>query len=268
MSTQAAAQPNSGADVPAPQESYQQLLDEARNAVQELRLSASLMRVSPDGTCPIFYRDCVIHAALPWADVDQYQRKLLSRRAPEDEVLLTQLIDLIPSLAGRTLVDVGSFTGTTAFFLRTFLKPDATHLFEPQALMQEALRAAVARNGAEGSAIQLHRDILDQDEREMEIGASTPARLFQTRYLRREGGPLRSRALDSLELGPVGLLNVDFHNDKVPLLRGAMKTLERHRPIVVMDLTARDVQEVRDLLDPLKYTEVRAGRQSIICLPD
>lgn len=265
MAKTAAAKAGSGE--PEMNEQLERLLFEARAAIQDLRLAASLMRVASDGTGSIFYRDSVVHAALPWADVDHFQSRLLSRRTPEDELILTQLIDLIPSLAGRTLVDVGSFTGTTAFILRAFLAPDATHLFEPQAVMAEALQAAIEKNAKTGGPITLHRDILDEEGQEIEIGANTPVRLWQTRYLRREGGALKARALDSFDLGTVGLINVDFVNDKVPFLRGAMQTIERDRPVIVVDLSARDIDEVRAELSPRDYQDVRAGRNSMIFLP-
>lgn len=254
-------------EAPTTEDRLQRLFDDARSVLQEFRSAATTLRIAEDGTCPIFFRDCVVHSALPWADVDAFQRKLLSNRAPEDDLILTQLIDLFPSLAGRNLVDVGSFTGTTAFLLRAFMKPDETFLFEPQGVMEDALKAAILRNSKSGGPIHLQRTVLDESNQEIEIGANTPARLSQTRYLRREGGNLRAMAIDDLDLGNIGLINLDFYNDKVPVLRGAIKTLERFRPVVVMDLTARDIAEVRELVTSIGYRELRAGRNSMLYLP-
>ena len=246
---------------------FRALLAEARGILSELRAAAMMQSRAADGTCALFYRDRVIYAALPWADVDAFQRRLLASRAPDDDLLLTQLIDLIPSLAGRALVDIGSFTGSAGFFLRALMGPDATHIFEPQSVMQESLTAAILRNSVSGGPIHFHSDILGEDGQEIEIGTSTPVRLYQTRYLHRSGGGLRARALDSFDLGKVGLINLDFYNDKVSVLRGALGVIERDHPAIVMDLTARDVINVRELLSPLGYRDIRVGRNSMLMLP-
>lgn len=250
------------------EDNFQKIFDEARSVLQDFRSAATSLRISSDGTCPIFFRDCVIHAALPWADVDTLQRRLLVQRAPEDEVFIGQILDLIPALPDQILIDVGTYTGALGFTLRAFMEPKETHLFEPQAVMQESLHAATALNARNGNPIFLHRDILDEDGQQMEMGANTPARLSQTRYLRREGGKLAARSLDSFGFGPVGLINLDISNDKVPILRGALTTIRRDRPVICMDLTSRDLEDIRALLAPENYREVRAGRNSMILLPD
>ena len=256
-------------DNPAPlsDDRIGRIFDETRAALADLKSAAVALRLSPDGTCPIFHRDNVVHAALPWADVDQLQRRLLTTRTPEDETLLTQLVDLLPSLAGRSLVDVGSFTGASGFMIAALMRPDVTHLFEPQSVMQEALGLAMEENRATCGPLVLHQTILDEAGAEMAISATPPARLSQTAYLRREGGPLRARAIDDLDLGRVGLIHLDFNNQKVPVLRGGMATLDRDRPLVLMDLTARDVEEARALVLPLGYRDVRMGRNAMIFLP-
>ena len=50
-------------------------------------------------------------------------------------------------------------------------------------------------------------------------------------------------------------------------LRGAEKTLIKDRPVITLDLTARDIDEVRAFLEPLNYEDIRAGQHSIIFLP-
>ena len=257
-----------GVDGSASVSVFAALLAEARAVVGEMRLAAKLGEMTPPGLCPIFYRDTVIKAALPWANADSLQRRLLATHAPLDDLLLTQVIDLVPSLAGAALVDVGSFTGSTAFFLRAFQKPAVTHLFEPQAIMQEALNAAIASNDPSLGPVILHRDVIDEEGQTVEIGSTTPSRLHQTRYLRREGGPIRARGLDALDLGRIGLLNLDFPNDKVPALRGGLATIARDRPVILMDLAARDIGDVRELLLPLGYRDIRIGRNSTLFFPE
>jgi FkbM family methyltransferase len=245
----------------------EKMLGQAGKLLSQMQASTrfnSAMRA--DGTCPIFYQDVVQHIALPWADFELSQMQLLARRAPKDDVFLRQLFDLVPSLEGKALIDVGSFTGVHAMMLRAFLKPKETHMFEPQKTMKEALETTIAVNGA-GKDVTLHTDVIDEDGQDIVMSAYRPDRLSEATYLRRADGPLKSKSIDSLKIKKVGCLCLEFNNSKVNALRGAEKTLIKDRPVITLDLTARDIDEVRAFLEPHNYEDIRAGQHSIIFLP-
>lgn len=245
----------------------EKLLDQAGKLLSQMQATMRFnAAIRPDGTCPIFYNDVVQHIALPWADFDLHQMQLLARRAPKDEVFLRQLFDLLPSLEGKALLDVGSYTGTHAMLLRAFLKPRETHMFEPQKTMKDALTTTIAVNGA-GKDVTLHTDVIDENGQDIVMSAYRPDRLYEATYLRRADGPLKSKSLDSYKIKKVGCINFDYNNAKVNALRGAEKILTTDRPVLTMDLTARDIDEVRAFLEPHNYEDIRAGQHSIIFLP-
>jgi len=232
--------------------------------------STRFQAVQEDGTYPIFYRDHVVNLALPWANVDHMQMRILEEMRPPDLTLLSQVIDIISSLKGRTLVDVGSFTGCHAMFLRAFLKPSATHLIEPQNVMQDALKRTIKANNGKSktSPVHLHQEIIDEDGKEMMINLVSPNKLAHTAYLSREGADLRARSIDSFKFGKVGLLILDYPNDKIHALRGAVKTIEKHRPVVLIDSSSRDVLEYREFMTERNYSMSHFGRAMSAFLPN
>ena len=245
----------------------EKLLIEASRLLSQMQVATRFnSAVRADGTCPIFYQDVVQHIALPWADFDQLQMHLLARRAPKDDVFLRQLFDLLPSLKGKALLDVGSFTASHAMMVRAILNPKETHLFEPQKTMTEALETTIAVNKADKD-VTLHTDVIDEDGQEIVMSSYRPDRLSEAAYLRRAEGPLTAKSLDSYKFKNVGMICLDYNNAKVNALRGAAGILKKDRPVLTTDLTARDIDDVRAFLEPYDYEDVRAGQNSMIFLP-
>ena len=242
------------------------LLDQARKLLDNMLAANRLNGLQADGTCPVFFEDEVFYITLPWAAFDTLQMKILAAHAPIDNVFLRQLFDLVPTLAGRNFIDAGSFTGCQALIIDRFLKPDQTHLFEPQKTMYAALKNTISVNDLE-KTVHLHMDIIDEDDTVITLGAQRSHSLSETRFLRREGGSLRGKSIDELNISSVGLMNLDFNNSKIYALRGARKTIEADRPVIAVDLSGRDATEIKEFLEEFEYEHIRAGRHSMIFLP-
>lgn len=240
---------------------------ETQKAMTSLQNGARFATLRPDGTAPVFYQDEAYHIALPWGDVDQHQMHLLARHAPHDDVFLRQVIDLVPSLEGRILVEVGAYTGLTALILHRTLTPDHTIMFEPQKIMKAALETTIAVNGLEKD-MTLRTEVIDEEGAEMVLGAAAAHRLTETRYLRRAGGPIIARSIDALKLKKVGFLSFDYPNDKLEAVRGAMETIERDRPFVCIDLSSRDHTEIQEMLAPHGYQHNGVGNHRMLFLPE
>lgn len=243
-----------------------ELMEQAGRLLVKLEHQVGLLSNPVDGTCPVFYEDEVFQIALPWAAFDNYQLKIATRHTVPDAGLFVQLFDLLPDLNGRTLLDVGSYTGLSALVMQRFLGPSKLHLVEPQKVMQEALQRTVKAN-LKTSQFTLHDCIIDNGDSAMTRASSRPDRLSEASYLRREGGKLQSSTIDSLGIRKLGLIHLDMPGQKIYALRGAEKTLTSERPVIVTNLTGRDIAEQREFLEGLGYEYVRAGKHSAIFLP-
>lgn len=242
------------------------LLARAVRVLDRAEQQLSLISNPVGGTCPIFYDDCVFNVALPWASFDPYQYKIASRHGVIDTVVLTQLFDLLPSIEGRALIDVGSYTGLQALVMRQFMKPSVVHMIEPQKVMRASLERTIAAN-PEGAAIHLSDDIIGEDGATMGRAATRADRLSETAYLRKDNGKLSARGLDALGIQNVGLINLDIPGPKIYALRGAAALLRGDRPAVLTNLSGRDAPEIGAYMDEHDYEFVRVGDHAALYLP-
>lgn len=150
---------------------------------------------------------------------------------------------LVPALCdpGGTAVDVGANLGVYAFHLRRASR----HLvaFEPV----PALAGRLAR--AFGSRAEVHACALSDRDGETELaipqlaGADLPSRATlepgaNLEFPRRTVG-VRLRRLDGFALRGVSVLKVHTEGHEAPVLRGALDTLSRCRPTVLVGAEER-----------------------------
>jgi FkbM family methyltransferase len=78
---------------------------------------------------------------------------------------------------------------------------------------------------------------------------------FDARELRIDEALCSITTLDIENLAP-GLIKIDVEGTEANVIRGALKTIERYRPVVLVERNV-GMNEVRELLAPLGYTEYR-----------
>ncbi len=245
---------------------FTELMLAANRAISELKIASRLLALPTDGICPILFNDHFYNIALPFAGFDTYQRVLLAARAIPDYDFFEQFLNIAAGVSGKVIVDVGSYTGLHAIVMARSFQSTHIHLFEPQMTLQDALRRTIAANGLTQTST-LHAAIVDEADREMNIGRQRPDRMSETIYLRKAGGKKRSVSIDSLSLENVGIINFDFSASKIPALRGALQTIKNCRPLIATDLTGRDILEINALLVEHAYDMLRVGRNSAIFIP-
>ena len=240
--------------------------DRARRLLDRLEQQIALMSNPVAGTCAVFHEDEAFEIALPWAAFENYQFKIASRHAAPDPMLYTQLFDLIPSLAGKALLDIGAFTGLQGLIMRRFLEPSQLLMVEPQAMMQKHLGRTIAAN-PEGCPVTLLKAVIDDGTSVMQKSATRHERLADTSYLRRDSGKISATTIDALGLTDLGLINLDIPGAKIYALKGAEATLRDQRPPVLVNLSGRDATEIKEFMEPLGYEFVRLGNHGALLLP-
>ncbi len=242
------------------------LLDRAKRVLDRLDQQINLMSNPVDGTCPVFHEDELFQIALPWASFDAYQNRIVTRRGVTDNVLYNQLFDLMPTLSGKALLDIGSYTGLQALVIRRFMSPSHVYMIEPQNMMQPLLRRTIDAN-PDGCPITLMQEVIDDETMPMAISAVRTERLSETQYLRRASGKLKSKSIDKLKLKNIGMINLDIPGSKIYALKGAETVLKKQRPVVMVNLSGRDATEMKEYMEPLSYEFVRIGAHAALFLP-
>lgn len=245
---------------------WETMLEQSGRLLSRLEQQIHLQSNPVSGTCAVFFDDEVFDIALPYAAFDAYQFKIASRHSAPDPLLFTQLLDLIPTMTDKSIIDVGSFTGLSGLILRRFLLPKNLIMIEPQRVCQSHLARTIAAN-PEGCDVTLLPHVIDEEGSTIARGLTRADRLSETVYLRRGEGMLNATSIDSIAPKDVGLINIDIPGQKIYALRGAALTLETYRPVVIVNLTGRDAPEIQEYMKTQDYEFARAGSHSAFLLP-
>lgn len=155
---------------------------------------------------------------------------------------------------GDTFLDVGANIGWFATLAAQIVGPKGTvHAFEPRDDIRSLLARSVIDNGI-GRTVEVHDAIVTDHSGEARLvwkaGHNNPGgtRVMPEDEAFREGmaiQPARAVAIDDLKIkGHLSLIKMDIEGAEGLALRGAQKTLARHRPLIVTEVCDAAFQRV------------------------
>jgi len=140
----------------------------------------------------------------------------------------------------RTAIDVGGHIGLWSYNLAHAFQH--VHAFEPV----EAHRACFARN-VEAVNVTLHACALGASEGRVSIHTA-PTSTGDSWV--KGGGDIPMVTLDSVGLADVDFIKIDCEGYEENVLRGAIETIKRDRPVIIVE-QKRDMATARFGLEPL-----------------
>lgn len=187
-----------------------------------------------------------------------------------DQDELDLLISLLPQKEGTLVLDVGANIGA-------FTVPLARHLtdwgaviaFEPQERLYYALAGNVALNNCWNVRV-IHAAIADKSGQIMIplLDYTVPSNFggvgLKSDYndvgQKPTGSyPLQALAIDALNLPPVALMKVDVEGMELDVLHGAEKTIDRDKPIILVEYIKTGLEKLENWLDAHGYNTTIRG---------
>jgi FkbM family methyltransferase len=148
------------------------------------------------------------------------------------------------------IIDVGGFTGDSALALSGYTDKKV-YSFEPSRMNIEKMRETIRLNGAAG-IVPVQLGLGDREETLLmpEDGA------YGSKTFSGRGEPVRVTTLDEWARGSgadVGLIKVDIEGYEQKFLRGAVGTIKRHRPAMLLSMyhNASDFFEIKPWVEGL-----------------
>jgi FkbM family methyltransferase len=175
--------------------------------------------------------------------------------SPSEWDLLAQLVK-----PGMTVVEAGANVGAFSIPLARACFPGPLYLFEPQQRVFQLLCANLALNGVQNAiAYPEACGAADGVVRVPYLDYSAPLNFGGVSVSEAEGAPgMRTRAtpLDALELQACHLLKIDVEGFEAQVLRGAVETIAKFRPVLYVENDRPALQqELISLIASLGYRQ-------------
>jgi FkbM family methyltransferase len=142
----------------------------------------------------------------------------------------------VEDFKNKVVLDVGANAGTFSFYAAD-KGAKAVHAFEPVSGTMELLKKNIELNKDKtGCPIFPHKLALGDCEGEIEMQVSFPGQAGASAYLKRNYGKtenVQMVTLDNMGLAP-DIIKVDAEGAERHILKGARKTILKHKPVVVL----------------------------------
>lgn len=199
------------------------------------------------------YAGHTIHMLLPSAE-DHISRTILNGKTFYEGELL-QALDAELS-EGELVLDVGANIGNHTIF---FAKVSGCRVasFEPNPDAFRFLAENVRLNGL-ADRVELHPLAVGSTKGRASIISTLPNNLGATRFGMDESGAFETVRLDDMSFdGRVALLKIDVEGMDLEVLRGALETIAKHRPMIVCEAqTPEEFAQISHLLEEHEYAGV------------
>lgn len=222
-----------------------------------------------------------------WQEVDGrrfgvgYELMQSGRYQPEEMALIRRVLAALPP--DPVALDIGANIGVNALVMAESIGPGGClHAFEPQRVIFQMLMGNLALNSIEN--VLCHNLALGAAAGELELppvdyarnwsfgglglGKASPEPQFRPGDST-QGVPVRRvavRTLDSFELERIDFIKLDVEEMEVDVLQGGVETIERTRPVMLVEWLARDAGRLPRYLHDLGYEMHRAG-MNLLCIP-
>lgn len=169
-------------------------------------------------------------------------RSIIKHALRNEGVWESRITELIShhTVPGTTAIDVGANNGVhTLSMAKAAGDKGRVYAFEPQMKMYRELRSNIEENPFATNVVPVLAAV-GAEERTVSMAIhvdEAKTRVYDEGGGRVEpGGDVRMLALDSLEFRNVSLLKIDVEGTEHAVLDGAIETLKRERPVVLMEI--------------------------------
>ena len=166
------------------------------------------------------------------------------------EPMSTRVVERLVA-PGDVVLDVGANIGWFSVLMSRRVGPEGRVIaFEPTAFYGDVLRRNIAENELENCEIQAYALSNETGELAIRIGESSATLHWPSPELVPRGEEkIRLRRLDDvardLAIERLDFVKVDIDGHEPFLLEGAWKTLERHRPTLLMEVNAMNLLQTQ-----------------------
>jgi FkbM family methyltransferase len=163
---------------------------------------------------------------------------------------------------GTTVLDIGAHIGTHTIALSHAVGKDGkVYAFEPQKKIYRELVMNMRLNQLDN--VQVLRNAVGATSKKVFLGAPI-AQNEGARFVAPTGEEeVEMRTVDSLALVGISFMKIDVENYELEVLKGAVETIQREKPVILIEIQGNHVQASQVSHD--KIGHMAKIRQEVVC---
>jgi FkbM family methyltransferase len=159
------------------------------------------------------------------------------------------------------VIDIGSHVGFTVCKFSKYFKNGKIYAFEPSKISYSYLIKNVDLNNLSN----VHHYNLAVGDKECKVGLTNNENLFLNE-IDVNGDDIKMVTIDSLKLEKIGLIKIDVEGLELSVLKGLETTIEKYKPVMIIEIHDCNYNEYKDYLDSINYSiDRRVGEFNYIC---
>lgn len=152
----------------------------------------------------------------------------------------------------KDILDIGANIGNHTVFWGKILKANSIHCFEPVGEFYKILKKNVELNHLSG-VVTVHNVALGNEAGRACIKYFNPDELGATQIEESADGDMVLQRLDDLEFDNIDFIKIDVETFEYNLLLGAKQTLDKHSPLIFIEIFDELYEKVNRLLNDFGY---------------
>ena len=205
----------------------------------KLSMPDSILRISKT----LFY--------LPNYPIDVIQQYIGNYQKYFEQDTLDDIAPLIPD--NPVMLDIGANIGNHSLYFAIERHAKKIYAFEPIAETFNILKKNIEINKLENVITPLNIALSD-------CNTNADIKAFNIRFMgaaqidENIKGSIEVRTVDSLEIEEnIDFIKIDVEGHELKVLEGAIKTIEKHRPVIFIELLNNEIEIVTNMLEEYGY---------------
>lgn len=207
------------------------------------------IHLMPDGVLSFFYKNQDVAFFLPKPSLDLIQREICFHENFWEVELLERVQNLY-DMRGKTVLDIGANIGNHSVFYALVAGASQVHAFEPQREAADILARNVKLNELAG--VRVHSVALGEKAETGKIQLLCAGNKGESAVVADALGDVSIVTLDSLNLSP-DFIKIDVEGAELQVLRGAVDTLKRCKPVLQIEIHKRAFTQANQALQGMGY---------------
>lgn len=155
---------------------------------------------------------------------------------------------------GEVILDIGANIGNHTVFFSKICNAEKVYAFEPIAETYETLCRNISLNHVEDRVVA-NNVALGNDSGKGRIKHFNPHNIGGTQIEATNDGAISIKRLDDYEFERIDFIKIDVEGFEYKLLQGAKNTLNKHAPVIFVEIFEDNFSEVDKLLRSYGYTD-------------